>query len=98
MINFIHITRNRIHTRVLGAGFVAMSALGAFAPVAGAQDSAPTTDQYTPPIEDFDNGGAATGGLPFTGFDVALVLAIGAALLVLGLAIRRATRSGEGTA
>ena len=41
--------------------------------------------------DDSDNGGG--GNLPFTGLDLALVVAAGGVLLAMGMGIRRLTRS-----
>lgn len=43
-----------------------------------------------PPAATADEGG---GNLPFTGLDLALIVAAGGVLLMLGLGIRRATRA-----
>ena len=75
---------------------------------ASAQDCAgPTGDQYCPNTQVLTGSGSgsggdpqdpsatASGGLPFTGFDIALSLAAGAGLLGAGLALRRATRARD---
>jgi hypothetical protein len=75
---------------------------------ASAQDCAgPTGDQYCPNTQVLTGSGSgsggdpqdpsatASGGLPFTGFDVALSLAAGAGLLGAGLALRRASRARD---
>ena len=75
---------------------------------ASAQDCAgPTGDQYCPNTQVLtgsgsgsggdpqDPGATASGGLPFTGFDIALSLAAGAGLLGAGLALRRANRARD---
>ena len=76
---------------------------------ASAQDCAgPTGDQYCPNTQVLTGSGsgsggdpqdpsatAASGGLPFTGFDIALSLAAGAGLLGAGLALRRASRARD---
>jgi hypothetical protein len=75
---------------------------------ASAQDCAgPTGDQYCPNTQVLTGSGSgsggdpqdpsatASGGLPFTGFDIALSLAAGAGLLGAGLALRRANRARD---
>lgn len=75
---------------------------------ASAQDCAgPTGDQYCPNTQVLTGSGSgsggdpqdpsatAAGGLPFTGFDIALSLAAGAGLLGAGLALRRASRARD---
>ena len=75
---------------------------------ASAQDCAgPTGDQYCPNTQVLTGSGSgsggnpqdpsatASGGLPFTGFDIALSLAAGAGLLGAGLALRRASRARD---
>jgi hypothetical protein len=75
---------------------------------ASAQDCAgPTGDQYCPNTQVLTGSGSgsggdpqdpsatASGGLPFTGFDIALSLAAGAGLLGAGLALRRANRTRD---
>ncbi len=75
---------------------------------ASAQDCAgPTGDQYCPNTQVLTGSGegsggdpqdpssTASGGLPFTGFDIALSLAAGAGLLGAGLALRRASRARD---
>ena len=92
---------------VLGLAVIAL-ALPATAGAQGGQDCAgPTGDQYCPPIELTATGsgsgedpgdpgtGTSSGGLPFTGLDLALSLAAGAGLLGAGLALRRASRSSD---
>jgi len=41
---------------------------------------------------------SSTGSLPFTGYDVALVLGVGSVLLLAGFGMRRLTRGGNGPA
>ena len=92
---------------VLGLAVVAL-AFPAAAGAQGSQDCAgPTGDQYCPPIELTASGSGedpgdpgtanSTGGLPFTGFDLALSLVAGAGLLGAGLVLRRASRSTDAT-
>lgn len=69
---------------------------------AGSQDcTGPTGDQYCPATQILTGSGtesadpqdpADPGGLPFTGFDVALSALAGVGLLGAGLALRRASR------
>jgi hypothetical protein len=42
-----------------------------------------------------DSGSNQGGNLPFTGFDVMLIVAAGGVLLAMGVGIRRASRSTE---
>jgi hypothetical protein len=83
----------------------AIVALALIAPAtAGAQDrdcTGPTGDQYCPQTQVLTGSGSGedpgsadpAGGLPFTGFDIALSLAAGVGLLGAGLALRHAGRS-----
>jgi hypothetical protein len=93
---------------VLGLTVLAL-AFPAAAGAQGQQDCAgPTGDQYCPPIQLTASGsgedpgdpgdpgtGSSSGGLPFTGLDLALSLAAGAGLLGAGLVLRRASRSSD---
>jgi hypothetical protein len=61
----------------------------------------PIGDQYCPDTQLLTASGSggqpdssSGGGLPFTGFDIALSLAAGAGLLGAGLALHRASRPG----
>ncbi len=61
----------------------------------------PTGDQYCPDTQLLTASGSggdpdssSGGGLPFTGFDIALSLAAGAGLIGAGLALRRASQTG----
>jgi hypothetical protein len=74
------------------------------AAVAGGECSGPAGDQYCPPTEQILTGSGAgpsdappngepSGGLPFTGLDLGLVVAAGAGLLGAGLALRRMSSS-----
>jgi len=85
--------------RGLGASALVILAL-AFPVSAAAQDdcSGPTGDQYCPATQVLTAGGSgedpqdpssAAGGLPFTGFDLALSVIAGVGLLGAGLALRR---------
>jgi hypothetical protein len=92
----------------LGAALL-VALLLAFPAAAGAQEdcAGPTGDQYCPKTEILTGSGgdsadpqdpgsaSASGGLPFTGFDVALSLVAGAGLLGAGLVMRRAARDRD---
>jgi hypothetical protein len=58
---------------------------------AEAETSTPTAATTAAPATKSDQGGE----LPFTGFDLALVVAAGGVLLLLGFGIRRFTRATE---
>lgn len=51
----------------------------------------PAVTAAAPPAET----NASSGDLPFTGFDLALVVAAGGVLMMLGFGIRRFTRASE---
>ena len=86
----------------MAAAVLAALAL-AFPVTAGAEPKCdgPTGDQYCPDTQVLtasgsggDSDPSSGGGLPFTGFDLALSLAAGAGLLGAGLALHRASRPG----
>jgi hypothetical protein len=56
---------------------------------------APTTHKTTPVAATTKAAPAKKGGLPFTGLELGLVLAAGAALLGVGLGLRRLSRPSE---
>ena len=65
---------------------------------AQADSEAGSEDQSTPPAATAATPAQANeqgGELPFTGFDLALVVAAGGVLLMLGFGIRRFTRATE---
>lgn len=71
--------------------------LALLAPAAGWAQT-PTDDVYDPidsrTEERADASGNGGGGLPYTGGDIALVIAAGAAILGTGIVIRRSSRAG----
>jgi hypothetical protein len=88
---------------VLPASAVAQSAQGGYnqpggvvqdqietQPAQAESETPPAATQAAPPAQS-DQGGE----LPFTGFDLALVVAAGGVLLLLGFGIRRFTRATE---
>ena len=86
------------------AGAVAQSAQGGYNQPGGVvQDQIQTQPaqaedetESTPPAVTAAAPEADTGGeLPFTGFDLALVVAAGGVLMLLGFGIRRFTRASE---
>lgn len=92
----------------LGAAVAALALLGG--PAAAWAQGDPTADQYDPTITQIQTetgsggGGGSTpsdpiGPLPFTGFDIGALIAVAAALLLLGIVLyRRGSRLGEGDA
>jgi hypothetical protein len=103
-------SRNRVGSGICGLAALLFVGLALLLPAAAnAQDCAgPTGDQYCPNTQVLtgsgsgsgggdpqDPSGTASGGLPFTGFDIALSLAAGAGLLGAGLALRRAGRARD---
>jgi hypothetical protein len=87
---------------VIAAAIVAMALIVPAASVAADKNcTGPTGDQYCPNTQVLTGSGSGSdpgsadpsGGLPFTGFDIALTLAAGAGLLGAGLVLRRAGRS-----
>jgi predicted cobalt transporter CbtA len=89
----------------LPAGAIAQSSEGGYNQPGGVvQDQIQTqpaqaqSDNTTPPAATAAAPAAASdegGQLPFTGFDLALVVAAGGVLLLLGFGIRRFTRPTE---
>jgi hypothetical protein len=85
-----------------GLTVLMLSALlcGAVAPMAGAQTTSPSCDQYSSQncvIPNHGGGGSGSGGLsgrigslPFTGFDVLAMAAVALAVTGLGLVLQRA--------
>jgi hypothetical protein len=55
------------------------------------ESTPPAVTAAAPPAET----NASSGDLPFTGFDLALVVAAGGVLMMLGFGIRRFTRASE---
>jgi hypothetical protein len=102
-------SRIRFGTGICGLAALLFVGLALLLPAAAsAQDCAgPTGDQYCPNTQVLTGSGSgsggdpqdpsatASGGLPFTGFDIALSLAAGAGLLGAGLALRRANRARD---
>jgi hypothetical protein len=75
---------------------MAVVAIGVLVVPATALAADPTEHQYGSTLDQISGGGtdpgeasSSVGGLPFTGFDVALLAAVAAALLIAGLALRR---------
>jgi hypothetical protein len=85
-------------TAALVAGV--LFALPAPAGAADANCAGPTGDQYCDNTQVLTASGAGSsestdpGGLPFTGLDLGLTVAAGAALLGAGVALRRVSRGG----
>ena len=86
----------------LPAGAIAQSSEGGYNQPGGVvQDQIETTpaqaeDETTPPVATAQAPPSNEGGeLPFTGFDLALVVGAGGVLLLLGFGIRRFTRATE---
>jgi hypothetical protein len=92
-------------------GLIASAALFFVGPAtAGAADCAtlsPTQDQYCPPSTinfqgnpsdpgDPSSSADASGGLPFTGYDVGLAALAAVGLVGAGIALHRASRADEG--
>jgi len=102
-------SRIRLGTGLSGLAALVLVALALLLPAsASAQDCVgPTGDQYCPNTQVLTGSGSgsggdpqdpsatAAGGLPFTGFDIALSLVAGAGLLGAGLVLRRASRSRD---
>jgi hypothetical protein len=94
---------------LLLVGLALVLPAAASAQASGQDCAGPTGDQYCPNTQVLtgsgsgsggdpqDPSGTASGGLPFTGFDIALSLAAGAGLLGAGLALRRASRARDVT-
>jgi len=61
----------------------------------GGSDDQPGNTAAGQPVEATTTSGAAGGALPFTGLDVALILAVGGILLAVGLGTRRLTRHAD---
>ncbi|MGH2987326.1 MAG: hypothetical protein ACRDLO_11665 [Solirubrobacterales bacterium] len=95
----------RIKTRLPGLLIVLLCASLVAPVLAGAQEIAPTSDQYDSTLQVINKGsnddappggseesglGGSVGPLPFTGFDVIAMAAIAVAVAGLGLALQRA--------
>jgi hypothetical protein len=85
--------RRRLVIAITGAFVLAL------APAAASAASDPTDAQYGSTLSQISQGGgsagggsadgSAVGGLPFTGLDVALLAAVAAGLVLVGLMLRR---------
>jgi hypothetical protein len=95
---------NRRVRRALVTLVTVLVAMFAISASASAQQVSPTDSQYNgtlpqvasgsnQPGEPSEPSGRVVGSLPFTGLDVALMLAVAALVAGSGLALRRATRS-----
>ena len=87
---------------VVGAALAIVALMFPAAAAAERDCTGPTGDQYCPQVEVVANSGSGdpsgdpAGGLPFTGLDLGLILALGAGLVATGIVLRRG--SGSGTA
>ena len=61
----------------------------------GGSDTQPGETAAGQPFDTAAASGAAGGALPFTGLDVALIVAVGGVLLAVGLGTRRLTRRAD---
>jgi len=57
--------------------------------------SSPTADQYCPPSTTTNEGDNASGGLPFTGYDVGLAALVATGLIGAGIGLSRAARADQ---
>ena len=87
-------TSTKLKNTILAAALTALIAVFAMPGLAAAQTTAPTSDQYDPPVVKITNGGGGlddpVGSLPFTGFDVIAMLAVALVVTGLGLGLQRA--------
>jgi hypothetical protein len=95
-MGLIYVLRKNLAIVALCAMLAALSA----APASAQETSSVTADQYDESGSQFSSGGGTAdpgvGSLPFTGLDLGLMGAAAAALMGVGVLMRRRTASEEG--
>lgn len=97
MLDLVVDNFSRARRRLIVAATLGSAALVALPAAASAQQVAPTDAAYGSTIDLISRGGdtpdrsatADLGSLPFTGFDVAVLAAVAAGLVLVGFVLRR---------